>query len=206
MKKLIVFYGPSASGKTSVEKELLRLAKNKIKPLISLTTRQPREGEINGKDYIFCRDRQDFYNRNILASIQIGKDREWVYGINKDSFKDIKDFGIISVISINYIDSILSGVFTETDLIFDDIYLFFFTADLDVRKARMSKRKEDPAKIQARLAFEDKVFPEDFERNYADIINKKIFDTSDNPSVDKITQEILDMLGIKGEQYGTSGK
>ena len=45
MKKLIVFYGPSASGKTSVEKELLRLAKNKIKPLISLTTRQPREDE-----------------------------------------------------------------------------------------------------------------------------------------------------------------
>ena len=61
MRKLIVLYGPSASGKTSAEKELLRLYEGRCQNLLSLTTRKPRKGEINGKDYLFCKDREEFF-------------------------------------------------------------------------------------------------------------------------------------------------
>ena len=49
--KLIIVSGPSGSGKSTVTK----IVKDKLNiPLsISATTRNPRDGEIDGKDYFF---------------------------------------------------------------------------------------------------------------------------------------------------------
>lgn len=50
--KLFIFCAPSGSGKTTIVKQLLN-RKNNIGFSISATTRFPREGEIDGKDYYF---------------------------------------------------------------------------------------------------------------------------------------------------------
>ena len=50
MRKLILLSGPTCTGKTTVEKALNKLG---IPSIISYTTREPRPGEINGKDYYF---------------------------------------------------------------------------------------------------------------------------------------------------------
>ena len=49
---LIVISSPSGAGKTSICKKLLEID-DKIKPSVSVTTREPRRSEINGVDYIF---------------------------------------------------------------------------------------------------------------------------------------------------------
>jgi guanylate kinase len=49
---LIVISGPSGTGKGTVCKELLK-AQPEIVFSISATTRKPRPGEVNGKDYWF---------------------------------------------------------------------------------------------------------------------------------------------------------
>ena len=49
---LIVISSPSGAGKTSICKKLLEID-HKIKPSVSVTTREPRRSEINGVDYIF---------------------------------------------------------------------------------------------------------------------------------------------------------
>ncbi len=49
---LIVITGPSGVGKGTLVKKLLSSCKN-IWLSISATTRSPRQGEVNGKDYIF---------------------------------------------------------------------------------------------------------------------------------------------------------
>jgi len=51
-KKLIIITGPSGVGKGTVVKNILKKNKN-IWLSISATTRKPREGEENGKDYYF---------------------------------------------------------------------------------------------------------------------------------------------------------
>ncbi len=53
--KIIILSGPSGSGKTTLHKELLASPKLKEKLVksISATTRPKREGERDGKDYIF---------------------------------------------------------------------------------------------------------------------------------------------------------
>jgi guanylate kinase len=47
---MIVIMGESGSGKTSIERELVHMG---LKRIISYTSRQPREGEVDGIDYYY---------------------------------------------------------------------------------------------------------------------------------------------------------
>jgi len=50
--KLIIITGPSAVGKTTVASELLKVVDNSVR-VVTYTTRDLRDGEINGVDYNF---------------------------------------------------------------------------------------------------------------------------------------------------------
>ena len=67
---LIILSGPSGSGKDSVLKEILSEREN-ISLSISCTTRVPRKGEVDGKDYYFV-DKEEF-----LSSAKQGKMLEY---------------------------------------------------------------------------------------------------------------------------------
>ena len=51
--KCIIFSAPSGSGKTTLVRELLEKSELNLSFSISATTRNKRQGEINGKDYFF---------------------------------------------------------------------------------------------------------------------------------------------------------
>lgn len=59
MKTIIVIMGPSGSGKTAVAEELKSKFPHLFRKVVTDTSRAPREGEVNGKDYFF-RDREFF--------------------------------------------------------------------------------------------------------------------------------------------------
>ena len=50
---LIVLSGPSGVGKGTVRKEIFSQPNNDFEYSISMTTRAPREGEVDGVDYFF---------------------------------------------------------------------------------------------------------------------------------------------------------
>lgn len=54
-KTILIFVGESGSGKSTLERNLVNNFSDKFHKAISLTTRQPRIGEINGKDYWFIK-------------------------------------------------------------------------------------------------------------------------------------------------------
>ncbi|MCW1926884.1 guanylate kinase [Bhargavaea beijingensis] len=56
---LIVLSGPSGVGKGTVRKELFSQPDTNYEYSISMTTRNPREGEVDGKDYFF-KKREEF--------------------------------------------------------------------------------------------------------------------------------------------------
>ena len=51
---IVILSSPSGCGKTTIVKSLLA-ADNNLCMSVSETTRKPREGEIDGKDYFFFR-------------------------------------------------------------------------------------------------------------------------------------------------------
>jgi len=59
--RIFVITGPSGVGKTEIAKNILKDKKLNIKRVVTCTTRAPREGEINGKDYFFL-TKQEFLN------------------------------------------------------------------------------------------------------------------------------------------------
>ena len=56
---LIVLSGPSGVGKGTVRKELFSQPDTNYEYSISMTTRKPREGEVDGVDYFF-KSREEF--------------------------------------------------------------------------------------------------------------------------------------------------
>ncbi|MBE4908783.1 guanylate kinase [Bacillus luteolus] len=68
---LIVLSGPSGVGKGTVRKEIFEQPDTKFQYSISMTTRKPREGEVDGIDYFF-KSREEF--ERLIAE---GKLLEW---------------------------------------------------------------------------------------------------------------------------------
>ena len=116
---LIILSGPSGSGKDSVLKEILEERKN-IVLSVSCTTRAPRIGEIDGKDYYFV-DKEEFErkieNDDFLeyACVQYGA----YYGTPKKEVIDLLNEGkdVILVIDVQGAQ-IIKEKYPETLLIF----------------------------------------------------------------------------------------
>lgn len=84
---IIVLLGASGSGKSTIENELA--THHGFEKIISYTTRQPRDGEINGKDYYFT-DQNSFaamLNTGVLAEYdEYSQGR--LYGTLKSDYVD----------------------------------------------------------------------------------------------------------------------
>ena len=82
---MILLVGESASGKSTIEKELVKVGYNKI---VSYTTRPRRQGELDGVDYHFIQE-LDFLDQlevNFFAEYTIYNG--WYYGIAHDDCLD----------------------------------------------------------------------------------------------------------------------
>lgn len=61
-KPIIIFVGPSGVGKGTIEKTLFGFKELNLQFSVSMTTRMPREGEINGSHYFFT-SKEDFLDK-----------------------------------------------------------------------------------------------------------------------------------------------
>lgn len=84
---IIVLLGASGSGKSTIENELA--THHGFQKIVSYTTRQPRNGEVNGKDYFFTE------NNTFAAMINTGVMAEYdeysqgrLYGTLKSDYTD----------------------------------------------------------------------------------------------------------------------
>jgi len=88
-KVMLLFSGVTAGGKDAIYQEIEVLAPNLFKKTITGTSRLPREGEIEGKDYIFFKDNKSFRyslkNNEFLEHIKRG---DKFYGLPKKSLDE----------------------------------------------------------------------------------------------------------------------
>lgn len=143
---LVVVSGPSASGKSSVL-AALRQMERPWHFAVTATTRPRRDGEVDGKDYIFL-DTPTFLRMRerdeLLESAQV-YDR-W-YGVPRQQVRDPLIAGKDVILGID-----VQGAATIRQIAPEALTIFVMPASLDELRARLSSRgTEDEAEMQRRL-------------------------------------------------------
>ena len=139
MSKLVVISGPSGAGKGTVVKELLNIYKNnndKVYLSVSATTREPREGELDGINYYFISEK-DFLKKikkkDFLEYNQYGTGK--YYGTLKSHvLKYLKQgYDVILEIDINGYKQVVNNYQ-------DAIGIFITTPSLKILEQRLRDR------------------------------------------------------------------
>ena len=144
---LFIVCAPSGAGKTSLAKELLK-ADPQIKLSVSYTTRKPRPGEVDGREYHFVPERQfgqmreqgEFLESALVHGNHYGTSKRWI-STQRAAGSDI-------LLEIDWQGAAqICRLFPET------IGIFILPPSFDALLSRLNKRAQDaPDVIARRLA------------------------------------------------------
>lgn len=144
--RLIVVSGPSGAGKST----LIRDALENVPELaysVSATTRAPREGEVDGKDYIFLT--RDTFERWISE----GRFLEWaeysgnLYGTPEHPVEEFMDRGLSVILEIE-----LQGAREVREKRPDAVMVFVRAPSLDETRRRLEGRATETSEaMQSRM-------------------------------------------------------
>ena len=176
--KLIIVSGPSGSGKSTVTK----LVKDRLNiPLsISATTRQPRTGEINGKDYFFLT--KEIFEQKIKNDefYEYANVHGNYYGTLKEVVENNLSKGLNVILEID-----VQGALIAKEKKKDAILVFFRTKDMETLENRLRNRKTDTEEvIQLRLKNAAKELEYEPKYDYTII----------NNDIEQACQELIDII------------
>lgn len=187
MKKglLIILSGPSGVGKGTVRRYIFDNFNLKLHYSISMTTRAPRDKEVDGEDYYFVS--KDEFQKNIDKNNFL----EWEefvgnrYGTPKNKVEEIRNRGehVFLEIEVNGATKVMNNVTDDRVITF-----FLMPPNLNALEARIRRRKtESEDVIMERLEKGKK------EIKAADRYDHVIL----NDDVARASQEIVDLIKSK---------
>jgi guanylate kinase len=168
---LFVISGPSGAGKTTLYKKAISVLPN-LKHSVSFTTRSPRTGEVNDRDYTFI-DKDEF-----MAMVRKKDFAEWagthgeLYGTSKRRLKEIIDSGVDAILDID-----VQGAKQLREEFPGGVYIFVLPPSLEVLRERLEGRMANAkVEIEKRL----KVAVAEMKRygEYDYVIVNHVFDTA----------------------------
>ncbi|MGE5544356.1 MAG: guanylate kinase [Bacillota bacterium] len=145
---LFVISGPSGVGKGTLREKLMEAPLDGLVYSISATTRKPRSGEIDGRDYFFS-EVDEF--KSLIAS---GELLEWAlvynnyYGTPKKFVMEQLEKGIDVLLEID-----IQGALKVKSLIADGVFVFVLPPSMEELGNRLNARgKDSQLEIEQRLA------------------------------------------------------
>ncbi|MGL9681744.1 MAG: guanylate kinase [Wolbachia sp.] len=177
---LLVLSSPSGAGKTTILERLLERSTNLVKS-ISMTTRKPRPGEINGKDYFFVTEEKFHELCEAGQMLEYAKVFDNFYGIPRNFIKQNLSSGTSILLSIDW-----QGAFHLYKLMRKKVVsIFIFPPSIEELMLRLQKRNTDSAsEIELRLAEAQKEISKSNKYDYVII----------NDDIDKSVEEISYIL------------
>ena len=144
--KLIVVSGPSGAGKSTLIRQALDVVPG-LTYSVSATTRAPREGEVDGRDYIFL-TREEFEER-----IREGWFLEWaeysgnLYGTPEHRVEELLSKGLSVILEIE-----LQGARKVREKRPEAVMIFVQAPSLEETRKRLEGRAtEDEKALEARM-------------------------------------------------------
>lgn len=148
MKKghLFVLSGPSGTGKSTICKRISCL--NNACLSVSMTTRKPRDSEIEGESYYFV-EKQDFLNMiNECGFLEYAEVYGCMYGTPKKPVLDALDRGDDVILEID-----IQGALKVRESYPEGIFIFILPSSLTKLEERLRKRgTESEEDIKLRLS------------------------------------------------------
>lgn len=149
-RKLIVFSAPSGSGKTTIVRHLLNATDLPLSFSISATTREPRPGEIDGKDYYFLT--VEAFKKHIAEEAFV----EWeevyegvFYGTLKSEIERIWNSGKSVVFDID----VEGGISIKRHFGDQALTIFVQPPSIDDLRKRLEERNtEGPEQLEIRVS------------------------------------------------------
>ena len=151
--KLIIFSAPSGAGKTTIVKHLLQ--KNfGLEFSVSATSRKPRPGEVDGKDYYFLTEEE------FKEKIENGEFLEWeevysgiFYGTLKSEVERIRNAGKHVIFDVDVVGGLNIKKFYGNEA----LAVFIKPPSVEELKNRLKNRStESEEKIRMRVAKAEK--------------------------------------------------
>ena len=145
---LFVISGPSGVGKGTVNKRLFEDFGNAVAFSVSATTRGPREGEVDGREYFFI-SRQEFEKR--VANNEFLEHAEYAgncYGTPRDYVLSLLQRGVSVILDID-----VQGAMQVKRRMPESVSVFILPPSFEELEHRLRGRgTETPEKIERRLA------------------------------------------------------
>lgn len=171
---LVVLSGPSGSGKDTVLSEIFIKAPE-LKKSVSMTTRKPREGEIDGVDYFFV-DESEFTD-----AVRDGKMLEYAryggnyYGTPKDRVDSWLNEGLTVILKID-----VQGGENIRRLYPDAVSIFITPPSMYVLEKRLRRRgSEAEDEVRKRLSIASEELDKITDYDYM-VINDSLDDAVDD--------------------------
>ena len=131
--KLFVITGPSGTGKGSICKELLKEIDNEFS--VSMTTREAREGEVEGRDYFFVSEEEFLKNVEKGNFLEHANVFEHLYGTPKDMVEKQLAKGRNVILDID-----VQGALQVKTAMPEAILIFLLPPSLKELRHRLEKR------------------------------------------------------------------
>jgi guanylate kinase len=143
---IVLITGPSGAGKSTFVGKLMekdpRLAFS-----VSTTTRPIREGEVNGRDYDFITDEDEFIRlRDEGAFVEWARVHDNFYGTRRSRLEEMEAAGKIPLLDID-----VQGGVQVIDIFGPELVsVFLFPPSWDELERRLTQRGTDTAEVIAR--------------------------------------------------------
>ena len=143
---LIILSGPSGVGKETVRNRLMKIKKFELVYSISMTTRSPRNQEVDGVNYYFVSEEEFKANIERDNFLEYAKFVGNYYGTPKDKVEELRKAGhnVLLEIEINGARQVMSKVRDEGVISF-----FLMPPSLQVLEDRIRKRKTESEEVIA---------------------------------------------------------
>lgn len=191
--QLVIISGPSGAGKSTVTRRLREVSAMPLETSISVTTRQPRDGEVDGRDYFFIDDSEFTRRREageFLECKQVFNLGHW-YGTLAEQVATGLNAGKWLILEID----VQGAMSVMADSRYDPISIFIHPGSMSELERRLRTRAtESEAAIESRLETAAG------EMEFRHIYQHQVI----NETVDRTVDEICHLLQIHKESTACS--